>query len=387
MQLSVLLTLLPAVLAAPAIVEQRAEPAPLFTPKSSVIAGKYIVKFKDGVARFAADEATSALSSKADHVYSHLFNGFAGSLTKEELKTLRNHPDVDFIEKDAVMTANAIVEQQGAPWGLGRISNRQKGSTTYRYDDSAGNGACVYVLDTGIETSHPEFEGRATWLKSFIDGEDNDGHGHGTHCAGTIGSKTYGVAKKAKIFAVKVLDNGGSGTYAGVIAGMEFVSQDYKTQGCPNGAIASMSLGGPFSATVNKAAAAMVSSGVFLAVAAGNDGADAARFSPASEVTACTVGATTSADTRSSFSNFGKVVDIFAPGSAILSTWINGGTRSISGTSMATPHVAGLAAYLNALQGVVDPAALCKKIQDTATKNVLTGVPASTVNFLAYNSV
>ncbi|OAQ70604.1 Subtilisin-like serine protease PR1A [Pochonia chlamydosporia 170] len=385
MQLSVLLTLLPAVLAAPAMVEQRAEPAPLFTPKSSIIEGKYIVKFKDGVARIAADEATSALSAKADHVYSHLFNGFAGSLTKEELQTLRNHPDVDFIEKDAVMTANAIVEQQGAPWGLGRISNRQKGSTTYRYDDSAGNGACVYVLDTGIETTHPEFEGRATWLKSFIDGEDNDGHGHGTHCAGTVGSKTYGVAKKAKLLAVKVLDNGGSGSYAGVIAGMEFVSQDYKTRGCPNGAIASMSLGGPFSASVNQAAAAMVSSGVFLSVAAGNDGADAARYSPASEPSACTVGATTSTDARSSFSNFGKLVDIFAPGSAILSTWINGGTRSISGTSMATPHVAGLAAYLNALQGVVSPAALCKKIQDTAIKNALTGVPASTVNFLAYN--
>lgn len=386
MHLSALLTLLPAVLAAPATIDQRAEPAPLFAPKAQdIIPGKYIVKFKDGIARIATDNAISALSSKADHVYEHAFNGFAGSLSKEELKTLRNHPDVDFIEKDAMMHINGIVEQTGAPWGLGRISHRSRGSTTYRYDDSAGEGTCVYIIDTGVETTHREFEGRATWLKSFIPGENSDGNGHGTHCAGTIGSKSYGVAKKAKLFAVKVLSNQGSGSYSGIISGMDFVAQDAQSRNCPNGHFASMSLGGGYSAAVNQGAAALVSSGVFLAVAAGNDNRDAQNTSPASEVSACTVGATASNDARSSFSNYGRVVDIFAPGTGILSTWIGGSTNTISGTSMATPHIAGLAAYLSGLSGRTSPAALCKKIQDTATKNVITGMPSGTVNYLAYN--
>nr|ADK74313.2 alkaline serine protease P32 [Metapochonia rubescens] len=386
MHLSALLTLLPAVLAAPATIGQRAEPAPLFTPKAeSIISGKYIVKFKDGVVRTATDDAVSILSSKADRIYEHAFNGFAGPLTKEELKTLRNHPDVDFIEKDAMMHLNGIVEQNGAPWGLGRISHRAKGSTTYRYDDSAGAGTCVYIIDTGIEASHPEFEGRATFLKSFISGQNTDGNGHGTHCSGTIGSRSYGVAKKTKLFGVKVLDNSGSGSYSGVISGMDYVAQDAKTRSCPKGHFASMSLGGGYSAAVNQAAASLVSSGVFLAVAAGNDNRDAQNTSPASEPSACTVGATASNDARSSFSNYGRVVDIFAPGTGVLSTWIGGSTNTISGTSMATPHIAGLAAYLSALQGPTSPAALCKKIQDTSTKNVITGMPSGTVNYLAYN--
>nr|QKI86383.1 subtilisin-like protease PR1A [Metarhizium flavoviride] len=386
MHLSALLTLHPAVLAAPATIGRRAEPAPLFTPQAeSIIAGKYIVKFKDGIARIATDDAVSALTSKADFDYEHAFNGFAGSLTNEELKTLRDHPDVDFIEKDAVMRISSITEQNGAPWGLGRISHRQQGSTTYRYDDSAGEGTCVYIIDTGVEVSHPEFGGRATGLRSFINGQNRDGHGHGTHCAGTIGSRSYGVAKNAKLFAVKVLDDQGSGSYSGIISGMDFVAQDSKSRNCPNGHIASMSLGGGYSASVNQGAAALVRSGVFLAVAAGNDNRDAQNTSPASEPTACTVGATASDDSRSTFSNYGRIVDIFAPGTGILSTWINGRTNTISGTSMATPHIAGLAAYFSALSGKTSPAALCQKIQDTSTKNVIRNVPAGTVNFLAYN--
>ncbi|KHN96324.1 Subtilisin-like serine protease PR1A [Metarhizium album ARSEF 1941] len=386
MHLSALFTLLPAVLAAPATIGRRAGPAPLLTPQAeNIISGKYIVKFKDGVARIATDDVVSVLSSKADFVYEHTMNGFAGSLTKEELKSLRDHPDVDFIEKDAVMRINSITEQSGAPWGLGRISHREKGSTAYRYDDSAGEGTCVYVIDTGIETSHPQFEGRATWLKSFIDGEDEDGHGHGTHCAGTIGSRDYGVSKKTKLFAVKVLDDQGSGSYSGILSGMDYVAQDSKTRDCPNGHFASMSLGGGYSASVNKGAAGLVSSGVFLAVAAGNDNRDAKNTSPASEPTVCTVGATASDDNRSTFSNYGKVVDIFAPGTGILSTWIGGQTNTISGTSMATPHIAGLAAYISGLKGRSNPEDLCKTIQDTSTKKAIRNVPSGTVNYLAYN--
>ncbi|KAK2591833.1 Cuticle-degrading protease [Conoideocrella luteorostrata] len=385
MQLSVLLALLPAVLAAPAV-EKRAEPAPLLTPRGvDVVSDKYIVKFKDGIARIAVDESMNILEAKADFVYETAFKGFAGRLTPAELKSLRSHPDVDYVEKDAMMHINAIVEQSGAPWGLGRISHRAKGSTTYRYDNSAGAGTCAYIIDTGIEASHPEFEGRAKFLKSFINGQNTDGNGHGTHCSGTIGSKSYGVAKKAKLYGVKVLDNSGSGSYSAIIAGMDYVAKDFKSRGCTKGAIASMSLGGGYAASVNQAAASLVRSGVFLAVAAGNDNRDAQNTSPASETTACTVGATDRNDNRSVFSNYGRVVDIFAPGTDVLSTWIGGTTRTISGTSMATPHIAGLAAYLSALEGSSNPAALCSRIQSLSTKNVLKGIPSGTVNYLAYN--
>lgn len=189
------------------------------------------------------------------------------------------------------------------------------------------------MIDTGIYTAHPEFEGRATFLANYAgDGSNTDGNGHGTHVAGTIGSKTYGVAKKTKLYAVKVLDASGSGTNSGVIAGINFAANDQKTRSCPNGAVGNMSLGGSKSTAVNSAAANAVTAGLFLAVAAGNDGANAANSSPASEPTVFTVGATDSSDNLASFSNYGSVVDILAPGVSILSTWNNGGTVSFLGT-------------------------------------------------------
>ncbi|PHH90134.1 hypothetical protein CDD83_4416 [Cordyceps sp. RAO-2017] len=221
--------------------------------------------------------------------------------------------------------------------------------------------------------------------KSFVDGQDTDGNGHGTHCAGTIGSRSYGVAKQTKLYGVKVLDDSGSGSYSNVIGGMDFAAKDSKERDCPKGVVANMSLGGGFSAAVNKAAAALVKAGVFLAVAAGNDNSDASGYSPASERTACTAGASTSSDAKSSFSNYGAPVRVFAPGSEVLSTWIGGGTNTISGTSMASPHVTGLGAYLAGLEGFSSPAALCKRIQQLATKDVLSGVPRGTVNLVAFN--
>ena len=286
------------------------------------------------------------------------------------------------------MKINAYVTQTGAPWGIARLSHRSPGSTSYVYDSSAGAGTCAYVIDTGIYTAHSQFGGRATWLANYAgDGSNTDGNGHGTHVAGTIGGSTYGVAKQTKLYAVKVLDASGSGTNSGVIAGMNYVATDAQTRSCPNGTVANMSLGGGSSSTVNSAARALVSSGVFLAVAAGNDNANAANYSPASESTVCTVGATTSTDARSSFSNYGAVVDIFAPGTSILSAWIGStsATNTISGTSMATPHIAGLGAYLLALLGKRDPQALCSYIKSTANSGVLTGIPSGTVNQLAFN--
>jgi subtilisin family serine protease len=376
MKLSVILALLPAVLASPILVPRG---------DSKLIPDKYIVKLKDGLSAASMDKTIGDLARKADQVYSHAFRGFAGALDAEELRLLRDHPDVEYIEQDAIITLASYTEERDAPWGLGRISHRQPGSTTYAYDDSAGAGTCAYVIDTGVDASHPEFEGRATMAHSFIDGQDTDGNGHGTHCAGTIGSKTYGVAKQTKIYGVKVLDNSGSGAISTVISGMDFAASDSKQRDCPKGVVANMSLGGGFSASVNSAAAALVSAGVFLAVAAGNDNSDASGYSPASEPTVCTAGASTKSDTRSSFSNFGSPVRIFAPGSDVLSTWLAGGTKSISGTSMATPHITGLGAYLAGLEGFNSPAALCSRIQELATKDVLTDIPDGTVNYLAFN--
>ncbi|OAQ58771.1 alkaline serine protease P32 [Purpureocillium lilacinum] len=351
-----------------ALAARRPAAAPLLTPHddSQVIEDKYIVKFRDTVSIASVNEAITSVQAKAAHIYHDIFPGFAGTLSPVDLLAIRDHPE------------------PGAPWGLGRISHVRLGETTYVYDKSAGTGTCAYVIDTGIEASHPEFEGRASQIKSFIDGEDSDGNGHGTHCAGTIGAKTYGVAKKTQIYGVKVLNDAGSGSYSGVIAGMEFVLQDSKTRRCPRGVVVNMSLGGGYAAAVNQAAASMTRAGVFLAVAAGNSNSDAGNYSPASETSACTVGATTSSDQRSSFSNYGRLVDIFAPGSNVASTWIGGRNNTISGTSMATPHITGLGAYLAGLRRG-SPKDLCKQIQELAIKNVLSNVPSGTPNLLAFN--
>nr|pir alkaline proteinase (EC 3.4.21.-) precursor - fungus (Fusarium sp.) (strain S-19-5) [Fusarium sp.]AAC60571.2 alkaline protease [Fusarium sp. S-19-5] len=377
MRLSII-AVLPLALAAPVL-----EPAPLLEARGSQpIAGKYIVKLKD-TAKIGIMEATAKVANP-ERVYQNVIKGFSASLCKEEVERLRHDPDVESIEQDAIISINAITQQQGATWGLTRISHRQRGSTAYAYDTTAGQGACAYVIDTGVEDTHPEFEGRAKQIKTFAS-TARDGNGHGTHCSGTIGSKTYGVAKKVSIFGVKVLDDNGSGSLSNVIAGMDFVASDYRSRNCPRGVVASMSLGGGYSATVNQAAARLQSSGVFVAVAAGNDNRDAANTSPASEPSVCTVGATDSSDRRSSFSNYGRALDIFAPGTDITSTWIGGRTNTISGTSMATPHIAGLGAYLLALEGG-SASTICARIQTLSTKNAISGVPSGTVNYLAFNN-
>jgi subtilisin family serine protease len=184
---------------------------------------------------------------------------------------------------------------------------------------------------TAVLTLYPQqFGGRATFAANFVDSSNTDGNGHGTHVAGTIGSNTYGVAKKTRLYAVKVLNASGSGTTSGVVAGINFVATDAPNRSCPNGTVANMSLGGGYSASINNAAAALVDAGVFLAVAAGNDNANAANYSPASEASVCTVGATDSSDRKSSFSNYGSVVDVFAPGTSILSTWIGSTSATVS---------------------------------------------------------
>ncbi|RYP16985.1 hypothetical protein DL765_004827 [Monosporascus sp. GIB2] len=383
MHAALLLSLLPLALAAPA---KRAAPAPLLKPRDAeqLIPNKYIVKFKEGTVSASVEDAVSILSAGADYNYGTVFRGFAGTMDDSALELLRAHPDVEFIEQDAVVSINEYTTQNNAPWGLGRISHRTSGSTDYVYETSSGAGTCSYIVDTGVEDSHPDFGGRASMLASFTS-TNTDGNGHGTHVAGTIGSASYGVAKATTIFGVKVLEDSGFGTWAGVIAGMDFVASDYTSRECPNGAFANLSLGGGSSAAVNVAAANMVASGVFLGVAAGNSNDDAKYYSPASAPEACTVGATDSSDSRAYYSNYGALVDVFAPGSDILSTWIGGSTNTISGTSMATPHIVGLAAYLAGLQGNPGASAMCNLIRDLATPGVLRGIPSGTVNLLAFN--
>jgi subtilisin family serine protease len=286
-------------------------------------------------------------------------------------------------------TFGSYITQYDAPWGLGRIAHRENNNTDYIYHKSAGEGTCSYVVDTGVYAEHPEFEGRAELIKSFVTDANTDDNGHGTHVSGTIGSKSYGVAKKTKIFGVKVLDSGGSGYWSDVIAGIGYAVNDTKTRGCPKGAVINMSLGGSRTQSINDAVAAAVDAGVFVAVAAGNDGLNCDAFSPSSEPKAFTVGAIDTIDNITYFSNYGALVDGFAPGLDINSTWIGGpdAWNVISGTSMATPHIAGLGAYLLGLFGKASPADLANKIKFFSTKNHVNNIfpNTGTPNFLAYN--
>ncbi|KAG6872520.1 hypothetical protein C0995_009210, partial [Termitomyces sp. Mi166 len=307
------------------------------------------------------DEEESGLR----HVYdSHKFYGYAGSFSDSVVQQLRAMPEVAYIEQDQIVRTQET--QKSAPWGLARISHRPRLTfatfTKYLYNPQGGEGVDVYIIDTGINIGHKEFEGRASWGKTIpLNDVDEDGNGHGTHCAGTIASRKYGVAKKSNVIAVKVLGSDGSGTMSDVVAGVTFASREAfrkakaaveelanKGSTKHKGSVANMSLGGGKSRALDDAVNAAVDMGLHFAVAAGNDNRDACSYSPAAAEKAVTVGASTLGDERAYFSNFGKCVDVFAPGLNILSTWIGSerATNTISGTSMASPHTAGLLAYL-----------------------------------------
>jgi subtilisin family serine protease len=380
MRISTLLALVPLAAAAPAPAK-RDSPAPVLIPRGGkLVENKYIIRMKTDSISTAVSSAISSIKADADFQYTS-FSGFAATLDADELKALQDNPMVDFIEQDAIMTISAT--QENAPWGLARLSSDKPGATSYTFDDAAGEGTCSYVVDTGIDVTHPEFEGRAEFLANFADNVDEDGQGHGTHVAGTIGSKTFGVSKKTSLFAVKVLDSSGQGSNSGVIAGMEFVVNDAATRDCPNGVVVNMSLGGGFSQGVNSAAAGISQAGLFLAVAAGNEAANAQNSSPASEPSACTVGASDANDLIADFSNFGRAVDVFAPGVDIESTLPGGQTGSLDGTSMASPHVAGLAAYFMSLGQKAD--GLCEFLAQNGLQGAISGAPNGTTTVLINN--
>ncbi|KAF2404545.1 subtilisin-like protein [Trichodelitschia bisporula] len=380
-----LLTLVPFVLAAPLIQPRAAETIP----------GKYIVVLKPNgpsAGEIFADLAGGALASvRRERTYDlGGFKGFAASLSDAQVEALKGDSKVAYIEADGIAHTQAAITQSDAPWGLGRISHRSKGVSDYAYDTSAGEGTCAYIVDTGIYAEHPEFEGRATFVKDVAGSATTDDNGHGTHVAGTIGSRSYGVAKKTKLYGIKVLDSSGSGAWSDIVTGIQLAVSHSKTQSCPKGVVVNMSLGGGKQQSVNDAVAAAVDAGLFFAVAAGNDGQDFSSTSPASEPKAFAVGASDVNDKLASFSNYGRTLGVIAPGVNVLSTWNDGGNNTISGTSMATPHVAGLGAYLLGLSGPLTPAQLKSKIQSSATSGAISiTYPASlgTPNKLAYNGI
>jgi subtilisin family serine protease len=391
-----------------------AEAAPSAAPQGEKRA--YIVTVADGADTRGIARAVQA---NPNFVYREVLDGFAARLNTGQLKALSNNPDVTAIELDGTATADGrvlgrtkvtgkggrkggrpvkdqpvtqpVVEEPAATetvqqvpsglWGLDRVN--QQGlplDATYSYA-ATGQGVTVYVIDTGIATSHPDFEGRAKNVYDAFGGTGQDCNGHGTHVAGTVGGKTFGVAKRVTLAGVRVLDCNGSGSYSQVIAGIDWVAAN-----SPGPSVANLSLGGGYSSAMNTAVKNLSDSGVSVVVAAGNSNVDAATTSPASTAAAITVAASDRYDQKASFSNFGSVVDTYAPGASISSASLQGGSVTMSGTSMAAPHVAGVAALYKATYGESTSGAVHSWVVQNATPGVVTANISGTPNVLLFTN-
>jgi subtilisin family serine protease len=349
----------------------------------SVIPGRYLVTLADDLAPAAFVRAFGATPVA---LYTHAVNGFAADLTAAQVASLAGDARVVRIEPDRVVGIQAT--QTGATWGLDRIDQRQRPlNGTYVYDRT-GDGVTAYIIDTGILPGHQDFGGRVrTGFTAFSDSYgSSDCNGHGTHVAGTVAGARWGVAKEATLVPVRVLSCSGSGSWSGVVAGIDWTIADHAA-GTP--AVANMSLGGGRSSTIDAAVRAGVADGITFVVAAGNSNTSACNSSPAGEPLALTVGSTTSSDARSSFSNYGTCVDLFAPGSSITSAWWTSSTatNTISGTSMASPHVAGAAALVLDAEPAASPATVAERILTQATPSVVTGAGTGSPNLLLATDV
>jgi len=348
---------------------------------ATAVPGSYIVVLKDGAVSTKSVGLARGYGARVRQTFGAVLNGFEAGMTEAAAKRLAADPSVAYVEQNQTISLSAT--QTGATWGLDRIDQRARPlSTTYTYSTTASN-VTAYIIDTGILYSHSDFGGRASFGYDAVGTGGVDCNGHGTHVAGTVGGTTYGVAKAVKLVGVRVLNCAGSGTTAGVIAGVNWVTSNAKKP-----AVANMSLGGGVSTTLDNAVASSISSGVTYALAAGNSTANACNSSPARVASAITVGATTSTDAKASYSNYGTCLDIFAPGSSITSDWYTSSTatNTISGTSMASPHVAGAAALVLSVNPAYTPAQVRDSLVASSTLNVVTSPGTGSPNRLLFVS-
>ncbi|GAB2749548.1 S8 family peptidase [Streptomyces bullii] len=361
-----------------------AEGKVLAADSPTAVKDSYIVTLKKSAGLKASSAAGKDLVEEyggtVKKTFGKALNGYSAILSATEARRLAADPAVASVEQNQRVQLAAT--QSNAPWGLDRIDQTSLPlSGTYTYPDSAGSGVTVYVIDTGVRITHQQISGRATYGYDAVDGDTtaSDGNGHGTHVATTVAGSTYGVAKKAKIVAVRVLNNSGSGTTAGVIAGIDWVTKNHSGP-----SVANMSLGGGASTALDTAVRNSIASGVTYAVAAGNSSTTASSSSPARVSEAITVGATTSTDAKASYSNYGSALDIFAPGSSITAGWHTSdtATNTISGTSMATPHVAGAAAVYLAGHTSSTPAQVASALVNGATTGKVTSAGTGSPNRL-----
>jgi serine protease len=347
---------------------------------------RYIITFADSVADAPglARRIAARVGETPDFTYAHAIKGFAARIPAQALAGLARNPQIRRIEQDQVVAASGA--QSGAIWNLDRLDQRTRpldGTYSFATD---GSGVNAYIIDSGIRASHQEFGGRAAGVFTVVsDGRGtSDCTGHGTHVAGTVGGTRYGVAKGVRLLGVRVFDCSGYASWSGVIAALDWITANRVLP-----AVANLSLEGPKSASVNAAIQAMIDAGVTTVVAAGNDAGDACGYTPASAPAALTVGSTWNFDGMSGFSNFGSCVDLFAPGEAIRSAYYVDDTSSVvkGGTSMASPHVAGVAALYLSANPTATPAQVSAAILGGATQNVLSDVPSGTPNLLLYSQL
>ncbi|SUI45422.1 S8 family peptidase [Shewanella baltica] len=370
-------------------------------PQSKAIKDTYIVVFNtpsvlnlsnnNTIAEFAVKQAESLVNQYDVRVmknFGNVLNGVLINASAQQVKALLKDPNVKYVEQDQVMSVTPMMEanadQPSPTWGIDRIDQRNLPLDNNYHTDYDGSGVTAFVIDTGVLNTHNEFGGRASSGYDFIDNDYDatDCNGHGTHVAGTIGGSTYGVAKNVNVVGVRVLNCSGSGSNSGVIAGINWVKNN-----ASGPAVANMSLGGSASQATDDAVNAAVAAGITFVVAAGNDNSNACNYSPARAADAITVGSTTSNDSRSSFSNYGTCLDIYAPGSSITSSWYtsNSATNTISGTSMASPHVAGVAALYLDENPNLSPAQVTNLLKTRATADKVTDAKTGSPNKLLFS--
>jgi subtilisin family serine protease len=349
---------------------------------------RYVLRFREGVDPAAtAGNIAKANKGSVNRTFDKVINGATITVPAKAINGIKRNPNVLAVEEDFVvkLDPSSVVQQLNPTWGLDRIDQRALPLNGSFGAPSAASSTRVYVIDTGVLGSHGDFGGRVVnGFDALSTGNGwNDCNGHGTHVAGTVGGSTYGVAKLTTIVPVRVLDCGGSGTLSGVIAGLDWVAGRHVAGQL---AVANMSLGGGASSTLDSAVNNLINRGVAVVVAAGNSAADACNYSPARVPAAITVAATTSSDSRASYSNFGSCVDVFAPGSSVTSAWYTSTTAiaTLSGTSMAAPHVAGIAAVALAVNGAQSPSQLASAIAASATPGVVTSAGTGSPNLMAH---